>query len=283
MKVSVITDEIDCDLERAVAVMSDCGIRAAELRQIWDKNIVDAPREYWKRAKDILARQGMVVVGIASPFYKCDLPGDTAKVPPGRLHNAEVRGWDEQADVLGRAIDAAHFFDTNLVRVFSFWRRDGLTSEVEDAIVDAFREPSATATNAGIVLGIENEGACYLGTGKQLGRVLQKIGSDSVKAIWDPGNAFLDGDQPYPDGYNAVKKFIAHVHVKDYRMSAGQSPHEWAVVGEGDVDYPGQVGALKKAGYDGYLSLETHYDGLGSKEAASRLCLQKLINLVGRA
>ncbi|MCW3058684.1 MAG: Sugar phosphate isomerase/epimerase [Capsulimonas sp.] len=281
MEVAVITDEIDSDPERAAAVMSDCGVRVAELRQIWDKNIVDAPVKYWRRAKDIFARQGITVAGIASPFYKCDLPGDPSHTPAGRLHNAEVRGLDGQADVLARAIEAAHFFDASLVRVFSFWRRGEMTPEVEDTIVDAFREPAATAASAGIVLGIENEGACYIGTGEQLGRVLRRIDSDSVKAIWDPGNAFLDGDEPYPRGYHAVSDLIAHVHVKDYRMAPGKKSPEWAVVGEGDIDYLGQLSALKKSGYAGYLSLETHYEGSWSKEAASRLCLEKLIDLVG--
>jgi len=283
MEVSVITDEIDNDLERAAAVMVECGVRVAELRQIWDKNIVDAPREYWERARDIFARQDIRVAGIASPFFKCDLPGDTSSAPAGRMHSAQVRGLDEQTQVLDRAIEAAHFFDTKLVRVFSFWRRGSLTQEVEDTIVDSFREPAATAAGAGIVLGIENEGACYIGTGEQLASVLKRIDSEAVRAIWDPGNALLDGDEPYPRGYNAVRDFIAHVHVKDYKMPAGQGSPQWAVVGEGDIDYTGQVRALKESGYDGYLSLETHYDGNGSKEAACRLCLERLIAIAGSA
>jgi len=278
MEVSVITDEIDSDLERAVAVMSECGVRAAELRQIWDKNIVDAPRDYWERAREILARQNIKVVGIASPFYKCDLPGVDGE-PTGRMHNAEVRGMDEQAQVLDRAIEAAQFFDTNLVRVFTFWRRGKLTPDVEEAIVDAFRLPASIASSAGIVLGIENEGACYIGTGEQLRNIVRRISADSVRGIWDPGNALLDGEEPFPRGYNAARDVIAHVHVKDYTMSTG-SPR-WAVVGEGDVDYRGQIDALRKTGYDGYLSLETHYDGDGSKADASRLCLQRLIDMAG--
>ena len=75
MKVAVITDEIDADLGHALDVMAEYGVRGAELRQIWDKNIAEAPQDYWRRAKDELDARGMTVVGIASPFYKCALPG----------------------------------------------------------------------------------------------------------------------------------------------------------------------------------------------------------------
>jgi sugar phosphate isomerase/epimerase len=280
MKVAVITDEIDADVERATAVMAEYGVHAAELRQIWDKNIVDAPREYWQRAKDILVARGMTVVGIASPFYKCALPGDPVEGPAGPMHSATARGLADQIEVLERSIEAARFFDTKLIRVFSFWRRQSLSPTIEEAIVDAFAEPAAIASEAGVVLGLENEHACYIGTGAQAGRVLGKIRSSSVRAIWDPGNAFCDGEQPFPHGYEGVRDFLVHVHVKDAAVGPGKSSPEWTVVGEGEIDYRGQVRALRESGYTGYLSLETHYTGAGSKEASSRVCLEGLIKLV---
>ena len=60
-------------------------------------------------------------------------------------------------------------------------------------------EPAAMAERRGMVLVIENEHACYLGTGAQTARVLAEIASPSVRAVWDPGNAFMDGEQPLPD------------------------------------------------------------------------------------
>ncbi|MGO8673893.1 MAG: sugar phosphate isomerase/epimerase family protein [Capsulimonadaceae bacterium] len=283
MKVAVITDEFDADVEHAVAVMAQYQVRGVELRQMWDKNIVDAPREYWDRAKAALDRHGMEVVGIASPFYKCELPGENGDGPRGPLHSARVRGLDEQRHVLDRAFEAARFFGTRLVRVFSFWRRGPLTAEIEQQIVDAYAEPARLAAEAGIVLGLENEHACYTGTGTQTARVLEKIGSPFVRAIWDPGNAFCDGEQPYPHGYEAIREFVVHIHVKDAATaSPGQMP-AWTVVGEGDIDYRGQVRALKNSGYTGYLSLEAHYRGRATQEASTRACLEGLIRLVESA
>lgn len=280
MELAVITDEIDADLGRALDVMAEYGVKAAELRGLWDKNIADAPHEYWRRAKGLLDARGMHVVGIASPFYKCGLPGEEAEGPTGPLHSASARGLGDQIALLNHCIEAARFFDTNLIRVFSFWRHGTLTPEIEEKIVDAFAEPAAIAERAGIILGLENEHACYLGTGAQAGRVLAELNSPAVRAIWDPGNAFMDGESPFPAGYEAVKPFVTHIHVKDAAVRPGAVKPEWTVVGEGQIDYAGQIAALRADGYSGYLSLETHYGGAGGKEASSRACLKGLQELL---
>jgi len=283
MQVSVITDEIDNDLEHALDVMLEYGVKGAELRNLWDKNIADAPDEYWHRAKAALDARGMKAVGIASPFYKCDLPGVSGDDPAGPLHSAVARGLADQISVLENCIRAARVLDTNLIRVFSFWRRSSLTPDIEEAIVDAFVEPAQIAASEGMLLGLENEHACYIGTGAQTARVLEKINSPAVQAIWDPGNAYFDGEQPFPGGYEAVKRFVTHVHVKDAVVPQGASSPQWTVVGEGAIDWLGQLTALLRSGYAGYLSLETHYNGHGSKEASSRACLEGLQRLLAQA
>lgn len=281
MELAVITDEIDADLERALNVMLEYGVRGAELRMIWDKNIADAPQDYLQRAKDLLDAKGMHVVGIATPFYKCDLPGVEAAGEAGPLHSATARGLGEQIALLEHCIEVARFFDTNLVRVFSFWKRGTMTPEIEEMIVDAFSEPAEIAERAGIILGLENEHACYLGTGAQTARVLAEINSPAVRAIWDPGNAFMDGEAPYPTGYEAIKEFITHVHIKDAGVPEGGTKPEWTLVGAGQIDYAGQIAALREAGYPGYLSLETHWTGGGGKEMSSRACLAALREMTG--
>ncbi len=285
MQIAVITDEIDADLGHALDVMAEYGVRGAELRQLWDKNITDAPKEYWERAKQLLDERGMTVVGIASPFYKCSLPGAEPDGPGGPLHSASARGLGDQIALLERCIEAADFFGTTLIRTFSFWKNGPLSPEQEEMIVDAYAEPAAMAARAGVVLGIENEHACCLGTGAQTARVLEEIGSNAVRAIWDPGNALMAGELPYPDGYAAIKDFIAHVHIKDAAVPPGGLAPEWTVVGRGAIDYAGQLAALTQSGYAGWLSLETHYGGhsapdMSSKEASSRACLDGLLKLL---
>ena len=279
MKLSVITDEIDPDLRLSLSVMAEYGITGAELRQIGAKHVIDMSDYELQQVRNILDEFGAHVVGIASPFYKCDLPGVSIEGPAGNLHAASAVGLADQIDVLTRSIRVARFFGTNLVRIFSFWKRGTLTPEIESTIVDAFSEPVEIAENAGIILGLENEHACYIGTGSQAARFLGEVNSPALRAIWDPGNAFFDGEIPYPDGYNAVREYVAHIHIKDASSNATVAEPQWTVVGEGHIDYAGQFKALRSAGYDGYLSLETHYNGHETKIASSRACLDGLVRL----
>jgi len=282
MQLAVITDEIDVDVDRSLDVMSEYGVKSAEIRTIWDKNIADAPDEYIDRVKSIVKAHGAQVIGIASPFYKCDLfESAQADGPSGPLHAATPRGLADQIDVLKRCIEIAERLDAPFIRVFTFWRKLDLTPDVLDQIADAFEEPIDLAQAAGVTLLVENEHACLTATGAETASLLEKINSPLVRAVWDPGNAFMAGETPFPYGYEALMPFIAHVHVKDAK-STDYGP-VWTVVGEGECRWAEQIKALKEDGYTGYLSLETHYNGHPTKEASSRACLEQLVKLVAQA
>lgn len=273
MKLAVITDEISQDLERALQVMQEYGVKGAELRGLWNVNIADIDDATARRAKKLIEAYGVQVCSIASPFYKCDLFEGEAEVK-GPMHLATPRDLSEQMDVLHRCIDLAHFFETPIIRVFSFWKRGELTPEIEQRIVDAFAEPVQLAEREEVTLVLENEHSCYLGTGAEVARVVQAVGSPHLRVCWDPGNALCAGETPYPDGYLAVREQIAHMHVKDGIIEGGQV--RFVIVGEGAIDYAGQFDALRQDGYTGWVSLETHARIDGDAERASRLCLQAL-------
>lgn len=275
MQLSVITDEISQDFEHALDVMVEYNVRAAELRGLWGVNIGDLDPAQARRARHALADRGMSVSCLATPIYKCELETDEAAVA-GRMHLAKPRGFNEQMDLLKRCIDLAHAFETKLIRTFTFWRHRPMTPQIEAAIVAAYEEPARLAREAGVILAVENEHACYVGTGAEVARVVAAIGSDHVRICWDPGNALCAGEQPYPTGYEAVASRLAHVHVKDATLSADGQP-QWCVIGDGVIDYAGQFDALRRDGYRGYISLETHYVPQGgAPEDGSRPCLAAL-------
>ena len=222
----------------------------------------------------------MQVCGIASPLYKCHLFPADSQGAQGPLHLAVERTLDDQLPLLERAIELARYFDTNLIRIFAFWRGPELTDGIIEQIAEGLRPGVRRAEDAGIVLGLENEHACTLGTAVETVRVLEMIDSPSLKAIWDPGNAFAAGELPYPDGYEAIKPYVVHVHVKD-AVTGPDGKKAWTVVGEGEIDYRGQIAALRADGYQGLLSLETHYKPpSGSTEEGSRECLAGLVSLL---
>ncbi len=70
------------------------------------------------------------------------------------------------------------------------------------------------------------------------------------------------------------------MHLKDAAVLPGAAEPEWTVVGGGQIDFAGQFAALRRDGYDGWLSLETHWNGGEGKEASSRACLEALTTLL---
>jgi sugar phosphate isomerase/epimerase len=269
LRPAAITDEISQDFEHALDVLLEYGVRDAELRGLWGTNILDLTPEQQERARRALDERGIRVCSIASPLFKSKLPaaaqGPTPDAPGPRLE---------------RAIDLAEYFHTKLIRVFSFWREGELTEAVFQRIVAGLRPAVERAEEAGVVLGLENEHACFLGTGEEAARALREIDSPAFRAVWDPGNAYFAGEAPFPAGYAAVRPYVVHVHVKDAARGADGKPR-WTVVGEGEIDYPGQISALVADGYEGVLSLETHYkpEG-GTAEQGSRRCLEGLLRLM---
>lgn len=277
MKLSVITDEISGEFEYALDVMLEYGVKGAELRGLWGTNIADLSDEQAARAKKALDERGMTVSCIASPLYKCDLYGETGDAT-GQTHGATARNMDEQLAMVERCARMADFFGTKFIRIFAFWKRGELTDNIESDIVAALREGAAKAESLGVVLGLENEHACYLGTGAQIARVIKAVGSPALKAVWDPGNAFCAGELPYPDGYDAVKADMVHFHIKD--AVRGADGNKFVCIGDGEIDYWGQLRALKADGYEGYISLETHFKPGGAAEEGSRLCLAALNKMI---
>jgi sugar phosphate isomerase/epimerase len=157
------------------------------------------------------------------------------------------------------------------------------------------------AEEAGMVLGIENEASTYCATAAETKRFVEEIGSPAVRAVWDPANEVYaeGGITPYPDAWRLVEPHFVHVHVKDAaRDPATGEPHV-VQVGEGMIDWKGQLVELLGRGYDGYASLETHWrpqalsedvlnrpggEGFSeSGEYASDLCLKNLMGILAEA
>lgn len=279
MQLAVITDEISMDLSQALDVMKEYGCTAAELRTMWGTNIADLSEDQVDEARKLLDQKHLEVCCLASPLFKCEL-FEGAGGETGRMHQAVERTSQEQMDLLARCAGLAKTFGTSYIRMFSFWRRGPLTPEIEDAIAAQIGDAVRFAEDNDIVLLMENEHDCYLGTGAETARFLERVNSPALQAVWDPGNAFFADENPFPDGYQAIRNYVKHVHVKDAELLAS-GRKRFVVVGEGEIDYSGHFKALKEDGYRGFISLETHYRPFGgTPEQGSRLCLQGLSKLL---
>jgi sugar phosphate isomerase/epimerase len=280
-RIAAITDEFSTtDLDAALAAMAAVGMTGAELRVVGDRNMLDLTDAEIDRVRDAVAARGMTVVGLASPLLKCVLP-DSPPLDSRVQHDVfgSPYTYEDQPRLTRRAFEVAERLGAPIIRVFSYWR----TLEPEQTFPRAAEALAALADEAGrrgLLIGLENEHACNAGTGAEAAGLLALVDHPSLKVVWDPANASILGETPYPDGYSRLPPDrIAHVHAKDCTVK-DQKP-TWGLIGEMDVDWRGQIEALRRDGYNGWISLETHWTGpRGDKLEASTLCGRSLASLL---
>jgi len=201
-KQAVFGDEVSQDLERVIAVCRQFGLDGIELRSVWSfKAPQDIPPAKCAEIKQRLDDEGLVVCSIAAPFFKCDIDSP-----------AEIA---EHHDILRRCGEMAHLFGAVVVRGFTFWRKGAYDKA---RVLELFGPVVKILEEGDITLGIENEASTFIGTGRRLRDFLDDLACPRVGAIWDACNVLYDEEDkevPYPDGYEAIKPHIVHVHIKD--------------------------------------------------------------------
>ncbi len=256
VRLSVITDEIDPSLERALDVCEDLEIDAIELRFLDGVQVVDLRPDELAEIRSTLDRRGFVVSAIASPFMKCD------------------RG-EQQDAVLEGALRAAGILGAPIVRAFAYWREADAAAAIADAGA-VLRDAAVRGHTVGVTLALENEHECNVATSAEARAALDAASSPHLRLIWDPGNAAMFDPTAFTGlaGLEDIRDRVVHVHVKD--VAAAQ---EWTRIGDGIVDFAAMLRYLDDTGYDGYFSFETHYQRDGSGELATRDCVAALREL----
>lgn len=243
LKIGVITDEISQDIRDVIKLMKKYGLKAVELRSIWDRQIFELNDEEISSLKEVFKRENIKVCAIASSVFK------------SHIDNKEE--YDKHIKIFQRCIELSDVFETNIIRTFTFWRSDVKPSI--DEICKLYLPIVEVAEKNKKYIAVENEPSVNLTNAALVKELIEKIDSEYVKALWDPANDIFEpyNEVPYPDGYEIIKDYIVHMHLKDAKKIDNEVKS--VPFGEGDVDWKGQLRRLIQDGYDGYISLETHY------------------------
>jgi L-ribulose-5-phosphate 3-epimerase len=280
MELGIITDEVHADFATACEHVAAWDVPLIEIRNVDGKNAVLLDDDEVARAERTVRRHGLRVSGIASPVFKSPLD-ERATGASADFTVAGAETVDAQLRLLERACALAQRFDTRLVRVFTFLRVPWSDAVIDDVARHMGRAAEIAAEHD-VVLAVENEPACVVGTGDELGRFFARLDAGlpealrpHVGALWDPGNALALGEErPYPDGYRALPAGrLVHVHLKDLGAEAA-SFGTFVPLGQGRIDYEGQFQALEQDGYAGSVVLEPHYAPAGmDSTAAAKVCV----------
>ena len=238
-----VTDVFSPDIAAAAPMMRDLGMRGAELRTIGGVHVTEKDTGAVEGAIRVLRDHDLEIVAIATPLLKCSL-----------------KEWAEQPNAAERAFDIACMAGAKIVRVFSGLRTAHPEKSFE-RVVDLLQDLADKAAKRGLIIGLENDRACNVATAQEMASVLAAIDHANLQLVWDPAAAYISGEKPFPSGYQMLDTTrIALVHAKDCTLD-GHKP-VWEPLGEGDIDWQGQIDALAEDHWDGPIHLETYWPGV---------------------
>ncbi|MCC7145641.1 MAG: sugar phosphate isomerase/epimerase [Phycisphaeraceae bacterium] len=149
----------------------------------------------------------------------------------------------------------------------------------------AIREVTEYAAGKGLKTSLENHGF-YMQASERVEKLIQAVGHPNYGLTIDMGNFLCVNEEPV-DAVKRLAKYAIMAHVKDFHVKPKKQmpPTGWfatptaialrgAIAGHGVIDIPAELKLLKKAGYDGYLSLE--FEGMEEPGLAVDLGLKYL-------
>jgi len=280
---SIVTDELSADPETAFELGLEWGVTHYELRGVYESRVPSLSAYARHRLSRTVRDSGVTITALSPGLFKGPLPN----VGPEHsnlfwMGAGYFRKWQDgknEADrhlhtLLPQAIELAAEVGARFIIGFSFHRAGLPGGDAPAAVVETLAEAAETTRKAGLEFLIETEEGHWADTGARSAALVERIGDPSLGLNWDPANALIDGDIPYPDGYAAAKHLIRNVHFKDARR---YPDGRWEILPEGDVDWQGQIKALLDDGYGGAIAVEPH---LSPSVARTRTALDRLRALV---
>jgi sugar phosphate isomerase/epimerase len=242
MRIGIVTDEISSDIKEAFSLGVDWGIRDFEFRSS------DSGRVPFVSDEDVQALLSSRV----------NFNATITALSPGTFRTSiddKAAVERDLAEVLPATIRLAQRLNAPLVITSGFVRSVGQHGSEFSQVVKVMKEAAKLAEREGITLALENEPGYWADSGKKTARLLAAVDSRFLQACWDPANALGAENYPFPVGYEAVKRWIAGIHVKDATRDSGLA---CVPIGEGKVNWPGQLRALVREGKMASVTVETH-------------------------
>lgn len=242
MRIGFVTDEISPDVQEAIHTGLEWGIHDYELRVIDGKRVPDVSENAVAWLQEQKDKLGFRITAISPGTFK-DSIEDTD------IWQRELR------ETLPASLRLAQRLDCKTLIIFGFKRAQDEPPENRQRVLQVYKKVAAEAALLGITVAIENEPGFWCDTGANTAAILAELNIPNLRVNWDPANAFGTAEAPFPDGYEAMKPFIVNLHIKD---TPNNALSECVPVGEGKIDWPGQLQAIVRDGILDLVVIETH-------------------------
>ncbi len=175
-------------------------------------------------------------------------------------------GGARYTEALMGAVAAAEALGAKLVNTYNVGIPLSIWAEAAKPAADH-------AASKDIVITLENEAHDESALPENVAAVCERIGSPGLATQYDPCNYYHAGLEPFPHAYEVIKKHIRYVHLKGGCRFNPDIPgiHKGSTMRESTRDFIGYlplpeaafnveaiVHALKRDGYQGWLTLEPH-------------------------
>ncbi len=167
------------------------------------------------------------------------------------------------------ALDVAKILGARVLRHDACWsvmhgERVVSFDKMLPVIAQNARDITEYAQGLGIKTCVENHGYVAQDSDR-MERLYNAVDHENFGLLVDIGN-FVCADEDNVKAVSRVAPYAVHAHAKDFHLSReklegysqtrGCSYFKGAILGEGAVDVARCIGVLKRAGYDGYISIE---------------------------
>jgi L-ribulose-5-phosphate 3-epimerase len=277
-QLSAINSELSSDLNQALSIAKEFGLRAIEIHTIEGECVETLESEKIQTLKKSLGQHGLSVCCVASTvFLRCPLE-EQDPIPDTFAYPSISGGYQYHLSALENVLSIANELNAPQVRIFGFIRCGPTTEQVYQRIADRLDQPIRMAQESGVRLVLETCPHTYLDWGARAAHFAHMVDSPWLQILWDPAGPVRAGEQDYMAPYPQLKPYLGHVHAKDILIdSTREDGRAYVPVGQGLIQWQQILKQLAADGYAGWVSLEPHHVGPDGKlESAARASFQGL-------
>ncbi len=255
------------------AEMGFAGIEFSE--GSWSNNLDPAVAE---KIKERCAERGLEVVSycVGANFLAADLDAEIERVKK-QVDFAAAMGTKNMRHDVGYGFSG---------RKYSIGYDDALPYLAKGAL-----EVTKYAEQKGVGTMTENHGY-FSQDAARVEKLINTVAHPNFGALVDIGN-FMCADEDPVKSVGIMAPYAKHVHAKDFHWKSGmeQNPGEgWfqtramnyirgAIIGQGEAKVYQSIKILKKAGYDGYITVE--FEGMEDNLKGIRIGKDNLARFIG--
>lgn len=255
--IGILLDSLQLPFREGLEKAVDFGVQGIQFYAVGEMAPEGLSRDVRLKIRDDVEKKGLTICALCG-----DLGGHGFELPdehPWRIEKTK------------RIIDLASELNTSVVT-----SHIGVIREKDCETNDAIRKALMDVVNYAEVHDIYFAVETGPEASEVLGQFIEDLGLPNLKVNLDPANlVMVQGESPVAS-VKRLKNHIIHTHAKDGKRVAPSDPVEIygafaegnpkglcfedyfieLPLGEGDVDFPSYIEALKKTGYEGYYTIE---------------------------